>query len=59
MIDAVNRKFGTRVPYARLVDYSSPSSSSARPAGASDRPLIPARIEGIDALLRMLSGLFR
>ena len=59
MIEAVNRKFGSNVPYARLLDYSTPTSSSARPSGAATRPLIPARMDGIEERLRLLFGFFR
>ena len=55
MIDAVNKRFGTHVPYARLLDYATLTSSSARPAWGEGRSNIPERIDGLEGMIEMLS----
>lgn len=53
LIDAVNGRFGSRIPRVNPIEFATPSSSRARPAAALR---YPAGIEGLDDRLRMLYG---
>lgn len=54
MIDAVNQRFGTHIPYARMEDYATLTSSSARLAGGETGSNVPQRLDGIESMLDVL-----
>jgi hypothetical protein len=53
MIDAVNARFGSRVPHANLADFSSNTASSLKPA-AGESLLQGMQLDGLDEELRQL-----
>ncbi|MEQ1832372.1 MAG: SGNH/GDSL hydrolase family protein [Candidatus Eisenbacteria bacterium] len=55
MIDAVNQRFGTHIPYARMEDYATLTSSSARLAGGENGLRAGANIAGLENMVHMLS----
>ncbi len=59
MITAVNERFGTRIPYARLGDYATTTSSSVRLASGEAGANIPGRFEGIDEVVDLLGSGWR
>ena len=53
MVDAVNARFGARVPHARLADYATATSFAARPALPEGTAKIPV-VDGLRESLRQL-----
>lgn len=52
VIDAVNAKFGERLPHVRLQDWGSANASALSPAGAQSGA--PVRVDGLASRLRLL-----